>query len=91
MVRPLTTKLIDAIRLDLYPQSNAVLCDFGIDSQAHYEALYYPVRNGDIDAETLDSVLGNGPAITKLVRSFDVNPHKDIVFKTVYDMFLEIS
>jgi len=88
MVRPLTTKLIDAIRLDLHPDSNAVICDFGIVSQQHYEALYYPVRDGEIKAEKLDSVLGNGPAITELVRSCKTNPHKDIVFKTPYDMFL---
>jgi hypothetical protein len=88
MVRPLTDKLIQAIMLDLHPSSNAVICDFGIDSQRHYEALYYPVRDGEIDAEKLDSVLGNGPAITELVRSCQTNPHKDIVFKTAYDMFL---
>jgi hypothetical protein len=72
--------------MDMPPSSNAARCDFGINSQQHYEALYYPIRSGEIDAESLDAVLGNGPAITKLVHSCESNPHKDIVFKTSWDV-----
>jgi len=70
--------------LDEWPRMAAVV-DFGIDDQQHYEALYYPIRNGEIKAEQLEKVLGIGPEITKLVNSCPANPHKGIIFKTAWD------
>jgi hypothetical protein len=85
MARSIVNDLISDIMLDLWPRSNAAKCDFGIDSKLHYEALYYPIRSGEITAEKLDAVLGDGPAITNLVNSCDSNPHKGIVFVTAWD------
>jgi len=85
MVRPLTQKLIDAVLMDEYPNSNAVIVDFGIDSQEHYEALYYPIRHEEITPEQLDEALGNGAKLTQLVKNAPSNPHKDIVFHCLWD------
>lgn len=85
MARSMVENLVLDFMLDLWPHSNAAVCDFGIDSQKHYEALYHPVRSGEITAEQLDAVLGDGPAITKLVQACSSNPHKDIIFVTAYD------
>jgi hypothetical protein len=84
-LRPLTRKLIDAIMLDVLPSGAAVLTDFGIDSQQHYEALYYPVRAGEITPMQLEKALGNGPRLTELTRGSPSNPHRDIEFKTSWD------
>jgi len=84
-IRPVTLNMVDSIMLDNFGTLRpAALVDFGIDSEAHYEALYYPVRAGDITPEALDAALGDGPALTKLV-DVESNPHKGIVFKTAYD------
>lgn len=66
--------------LDLFPDSTAVIADFFITDQKHYEALYYPIRAGEISVEDLDRVLGDPKAITKLVNKAPSNPHKGIVF-----------
>ncbi len=79
-VRPVVTRLIEAVALDVFPDSPAVLVDFEISDQAHYEALYYPIRAGEITAEDLDRVLGDAEAITRLVNAAPSNPHKGIVF-----------
>lgn len=84
MVRPVTQNLVDSIMLDIWPRSAAIV-DFGIDSQEHYEALYGPIRSGEVTPEQLDAVLGDGKKLTALARSMKTNPHKDIVFKTSYD------
>lgn len=83
-IKPVTAKMFFSVCLDQWP-SPAACVDFGVDSQSHYEALYYPIRAGEISEIELDKVLGNGPEITKLVQSCESNPHKDIVFTTAYD------
>ena len=83
-LRPATKNLIAAILLDTYPNV-AALTDFGIRTQEHYEAIYYPVRECQITPEQLEAVLGNGPKITALVRAAEANPHKEIEFTTPYD------
>ena len=87
MVRPVTQNLVESIMLDMWPRA-AAICDFGLDSQEHYEALHGPIRAGEVTPEQLDEALGNGKKLTKLARSLPSNPHKDIVFETDYD-FLE--
>jgi len=89
MIRPLTKNLIEEIMMDLMPSSNAAVCDFGIKSQKHYEALHGPIRAGEITPEQLDAALGDGPALTNLVQGCESNRHKDIVFVTPYDNFDE--
>lgn len=43
------------------------------------------MRAGEITAEQLDAALGNGPALTALVRGARSNPHKEIAFVTAWD------
>lgn len=76
--------LYEAIAFDLSPSMTATV-DFGIASNRHWEALYYPIREGEITLEQLDEVLGDGPAITELVNAAPSNPHAGIVFSTPYD------
>lgn len=86
MIRPLTHTLFEAIALDAWPDSAAAVTDFGLETRAHYEALYYPIHAGEITLEALDGALGDGPKLTALVRSAPSNPHKTIVFHTPYDV-----
>jgi hypothetical protein len=83
-IRDTTRDLIQAILFDTWPHSEAI-ADFGLTSQAHYEALYYPVRNREITAQALDAALGKGDELTALVRSAPSNPHRDIAFRTARD------
>jgi hypothetical protein len=80
-IRSVTKTLVEAFALDVWPDSPAVIVDFGIDSQSHYEALHGPVRAGEISADELDAALGNGVKLTALVRAAPSNPHKNIIFK----------
>jgi hypothetical protein len=86
-VRPVTRNLIESIMLDAWPR-NAAIVDFGIDSQRHYEALYYPIRNHEIAPLVLDAAMGHGEKLTELVRAAPNNPHKDIQFDTSWDELL---
>lgn len=84
-VRPVTRNLIEAVMLDAWPHHAAVV-DFGIDSQKHYEALYYPIRQWEIMPKALDLALGHGENLTALVRQSPSNPHKDVQFYTSWDV-----
>ncbi|HEX4132893.1 MAG TPA: hypothetical protein VHZ24_22865 [Pirellulales bacterium] len=79
-----------SILIDSWPNHAAVV-DFGIDSQKHYEALYYPIREGEIAPNVLDAVLGDGPKLTALVRESVSNPHKDVSFHTSWDVILGLQ
>jgi hypothetical protein len=83
-LRPATKNLVKAVVLDVWPNHAAVI-DFGIDSQSHYEALYYPLRHGDITAGQLEAALGDGKKLTELVNGAEHNPHRGIVFRTSWD------
>jgi hypothetical protein len=86
-VRPTTRTLVTSILMDSWP-TNAAIVDFGIDSQKHYEALYYPIREAEIMPKELDAALGDGPKLTALVRDAASNPHKDVEFRTSWDLIL---
>lgn len=86
-VRDTTRNLVEAIWLDAWPRSGAIV-DFGLKSQEHYEALYYPVRNGEITPEALDAALGKAEKLTALARSAPSNPHREIEFHTDWDDLL---
>jgi hypothetical protein len=86
-VRPVKRGLIEAIALDL-PPTPAGANDFGIASQQHYEAIYYPLRNDEITFRQLDDAYGNGPKLTELANAAPSNPHKGIVFETPWDHIL---
>jgi hypothetical protein len=85
MVRPLTQKLFNAVMMDLYPEGLAVACDFGLDEPEHYEALHGPIRAGEITLEQLDAAICDGPKLTALVKDCPSNPHKSIIFSTMWD------
>ncbi len=86
-VRPTTRSLIMSMLVDSWPNHAAVV-DFGIDSQKHYEALYFPIREAEIMPNALDAALGDGPKLTGLVRESECNPHKDVEFHTSWDVIL---
>jgi len=83
-LRDTTRNLVESLMLDVWPRAGAIV-DFGLKSQEHYEALYYPVREGEITPEQLDASLGKGEHLTALARAARSNPHKDIVFRTSWD------
>lgn len=74
--------MCDSVR-ELYRDT---LKAFGIKSVEHYDALYYPVRNGEISLDDLERVTGNGDDVTHLVRSCKSNPHPEITFNTLYGL-----
>ena len=82
--RPVTRNVIESVMLDAWPH-NAAVIDFGLDSQKHYEALYYPIREGQITPQALDEALGHGEKLTALAREAPANPHKDVQFYTSWD------
>jgi len=86
--RPLTDLtmaigLVESLIDDALP-SPATIVDYGIDSRRHLRALRYVVREG-VTAYDLDRVIGDGPAITRLVRSVPGQPEAGVDFRTVYD------
>jgi hypothetical protein len=86
-VRPVTRDLVTSILIDAWP-SHAAVVDFGIDSQKHYEALYWPIREAEIMPKALDAALGDGPKLTAMTREAASNPHKDVTFSTSWDIIL---
>jgi hypothetical protein len=86
-VRPTTRNLVTSILMDAWP-SHAAIVDFGIDSQKHYEALYYPIREAEIMPKDLDAALGHGEKLTAMTRDAASNPHKDVQFRTSWDVIL---
>ena len=83
-VRDTTRDLIDSIERDEWPRDGAI-ADFGLDTQWHYESLYYGVRSREIRPRDLDKALGRGDKLTALTRGAKSNPHKDIEFYTAWD------
>lgn len=83
-LRPLTKELILAINRDEWPGVAACL-DFGLESRAHYEAVYYAYRHGDVTTGQLEAALGSGPKLTELMRNAQHNPHRLIRYRTVWD------
>lgn len=75
--------LFDSLVLDMWPSPAAVV-DFGIDSADHLGALQHAVAVG-VTAYDLDRVLGDGRAITSLVRNVPGQPYPEIRFATAYD------
>ncbi len=83
-LRDTTRNLVEAIWADEWPRNGAIV-DFGLRTQAHYESLYYGVREGQITPGQLDDALGRGEALTALTRAARSNPHRDIRFRTDWD------
>lgn len=85
MVRPLAQHLYECLKKGLWPEGPAAVTDYGLDSDAHFDALSKAVANGEITLQDLDAALGNGALLTKLVRQAPSNPNKTIVFHTPWD------
>ena len=81
----MATRLVADLFQDAWP-SPATVVDFGIDSEQHMRALRNAVCAG-VTAYDLDRVMGDGPAITRLVRSAPCQPYVDVEFRTAYDDF----
>jgi hypothetical protein len=81
-VRSVTRHVYASLLDDEWPTAAGVE-DFGIKSTEHYGALQYAVRYHSVTVEELDDALGNGPAITPLIR--DGNPYRGVVFTTTWD------
>ena len=84
-VRPTTRDLVTSILMDSWP-GHAAIVDFGIDSDKHFEALYFPIREAEILPKALDAALGHGEKLTALTRQAASNPHKDVHFHTSWDL-----
>ena len=82
--RAMAKQLVQCIDNNEWP-SPATCLDFGIDETRHFGALQYAVKLGVTDYD-LDRVIGDGPAITRLVRGIPGQPYADIEFRTAYDM-----
>ena len=77
--------MVDCLVLDRWP-SPATTIDYGIQSQEHLGALQHAVLAG-VTAYDLDRVMGDGPAITRLVRSIPDQPYAHVKFDTAYDSY----
>ncbi len=86
-VRDTTRSLVTSVLMDAWP-SHAAVVDFGIDSQKHYEAMYWPIREAEIMPKALDAALGDGPKLTAMTKEAASNPHKDVEFHTSWDLIL---
>lgn len=78
-LHPLTRDLVAAILEDGCPSREAMLA-FGIETEWHFEALFYPFWEGDFFAEQLDEARGDGEKLTELVFKAPNNPHRFITF-----------
>ena len=76
--------LVKCILMDVFP-SLAVCVDYGISSQKAYEAYYFPIKKGIINADDLHRLVGDGKKLTEVLKNCQENPHKEIVIKTIYD------
>jgi hypothetical protein len=82
-VRPVAQNCYDSLILDVWPRQAAIV-DFALDSDAHYAALQSAIKAG-ATVEELDAALGNGVALTALVKKYV--PSAETVFSTAYDDF----
>lgn len=79
----MATRLVEHLVLDTWPSPTTVM-DWGIETGGHYGALQHAVRSG-VTAYELDRVVGDGPAITRLVRAVPEQPFDDVEFRTAWD------
>lgn len=76
-------RMVVYLAMDVWP-TPAMVVDFGIDTPHHLGALQYAVRGG-VTAYELDRVMGDGDAITRLVRCIPHQPYANVQFRTAYD------
>ena len=78
-----TMNRVESFAMDAWPRPAAIV-DFGLKTQQHYEALYYPWRRGEITTKQLDTAMGDGQKLTALAQAAPSNPHRNIVFDCGY-------
>jgi hypothetical protein len=78
--------LVDHLMLDTWPRAS-IVCDFGITTTEIYAAYQRAVRSGEVVAEDLLRLLGDGPALTKLLNNCKCNQGADrrVKVETPYD------
>lgn len=85
MIKPVVSRFVENLMLDLFPQTPAELTDFGLDISKNKPQLYacyqWAVRRGKVTPLELDEAVGNGPKLTTLLKRVDPN----IVVKTMWD------
>ncbi len=81
-IREVTKRVYDCLLADDCPSAAGVQ-DFGLKTAEHLGALRHAVRCHGVTLEELDDALGDGPAITALVR--DGNPYVGVAFETPWD------
>jgi len=83
MAKQMVQDLFDALMMDL-PLRPAMIVDFGLieNGSGQHSFLQSAVRAG-ATAEELDAVIGDGRAISNLVKKYT---DSDIEYKTAYDM-----
>jgi hypothetical protein len=81
-IRPVTENVFWSLILDVWPNP-AGIQDFGLRSDRHYAALQYAVQSDGVTPEELDRALGDGEAITALIRPG--NPYCGVTFQTAWD------
>jgi len=84
----MATRLVRCLTDNTWP-TPATVMDFGIESEAHFGALQHAVRCGRT-AYDLDRVMGDGPAITQIVRSVPNQPYASVEFRTAFDDMAEL-
>lgn len=80
-VRELTRQVYTALIMDAWP-SPAGAMDFGLETEKHYAALQWAVREGGVTPKELDAALGDGKKIQALVS--ESNPYRGIAFETAW-------
>lgn len=88
-MKPVTEDFVHALALDIMP-GHAANCDFGVNSTAILGAYQHVFRTGLVTPEELDQALGDGPALTELVRrgANSSNYCKDVTIRTPYDFMV---
>lgn len=83
----LATELVKCL-FDSSPFTGEMTENFGIRTVRHGAALIYAVHCG-VTAYDLDRVMGDGPAMTRLVSRLPNQPFPDVRFPSDYEMVLE--
>lgn len=87
MIRPVAQNAYNALMLDM-PLSPAACCDYGVESVIHYMLLRQLIIAG-CSLEAFDAALGDGPAITGLVKAYLGDDPNIPEFRTAWDMMGE--
>jgi len=85
-MKPVVSRFVQNLMLDLFPQTPAELVDFGLDTSKDRVRLYacyqWALKRGKVRPEELNEAVGNGPKLTALLQRVD--PH--MVVKTMWDL-----